>query len=391
MKSKKTIKNSIIFSLVIIFLSLTIYNISIVVNAEPEIESEVSYSDLLDEIDFTKLDEILSNSEFFSNVTFKELVETILNNEGVDKGKLLSKLLELITSKVTDLIPIFSLIVGIILVFSMLIELRSGLLNEEVQSLITSFLALIVVIILSSFVTSIIIETKEIMLSLKDQMFAVFPIMLTLIYATGGVTSVATLSPTLYFLSVIISDIVVKIVFPLAIFMLVLSFVETSSPNLRFSRLQDFTKSLIKNIFGVTLTVFTATIALSGLACNFRDKVLYKTAKYALNNSVPIVGRFIKDGLDLAILSSLAIKNAVGVVALIVFIGIIISPILKLYITSLMFKLISGITESFCDKKIGSLLVSSADSISIVASSLLIVSLMYFVSIMALLLIANFV
>ncbi len=67
-------------------------------------------------------------------------------------------------------------------------------------------------------------------------------------------------------------------------------------------------------------------------------------------------GKILGDGVDSVLGSTVILKNAVGVVGVIIIIGICILPIIELASFSIMYSIASGVIEPIADKKIVKLL-----------------------------------
>lgn len=67
-------------------------------------------------------------------------------------------------------------------------------------------------------------------------------------------------------------------------------------------------------------------------------------------------GKIIGDGVDSILGSAVILKNAVGIVGVLVLIGICIVPIIQLASFSIIYSISSGIVEPIADKKIVKLL-----------------------------------
>lgn len=51
-------------------------------------------------------------------------------------------------------------------------------------------------------------------------------------------------------------------------------------------------------MIGLSITIFTFFMSAQGLSSAVIDGVSFRAAKYAITNSIPIVGGFLKDGFD---------------------------------------------------------------------------------------------
>ena len=112
------------------------------------------------------------------------------------------------------------------------------------------------------------------------------------------------------------------------------------------------------------------------------DKVGYNAAKFALSSYVPILGGYLSDGFDLISASIVLVKNAFGYTAVIVLVGVVLFPVLKIVIFTLSLRLASAVVEPIGDDRVSTLLTSVADNTSLLLSALAGVGFMFFVLIM---------
>jgi stage III sporulation protein AE len=106
-----------------------------------------------------------------------------------------------------------------------------------------------------------------------------------------------------------------------------------------------------------------------------------KTAKYAVDNFIPIVGKCLSDAISTVAGYSILLKNAVGSLGLVVLILIIIFPIIKILIMAVMYKLVAALIEPVSDGRLVNCLSSAGDSIILIMSCLICVSIMFFIMI----------
>ena len=117
--------------------------------------------------------------------------------------------------------------------------------------------------------------------------------------------------------------------------------------------------------------------------------VTAKTAKAAVSNFIPVVGKILGDSVDSIIGCGNILKNAVGVIGIIIILGIVIIPMLKLGVLFVSFFILSGVCEVVADEKIVKLISQIADSYKILLAILISVSLMFIVGITLVLKITN--
>ena len=118
-------------------------------------------------------------------------------------------------------------------------------------------------------------------------------------------------------------------------------------------------------------------MAIQGITAGSVDGISFRTAKYAIKNSIPLLGSYLSDGLNLIIASSVLIKNAVGAGGLILMFATIIVPVLNLIVFMLSLKLVSAILEPITDARISNFISMLAKSISLLIVLILGCAFMY--------------
>ena len=91
------------------------------------------------------------------------------------------------------------------------------------------------------------------------------------------------------------------------------------------------------------------------------DGITAKTAKTVVSSAIPVVGKILGDAVDTVLGCGIVLKNAVGIVGVIIVIGICVIPIIKLSILFLSYKLLAMVSEPIADKNIVGLLEQIGD------------------------------
>lgn len=140
---------------------------------------------------------------------------------------------------------------------------------------------------------------------------------------------------------------------------------------------------------GIILTIFVCSLSVEGTLSSSVDGMTAKTAKAAVSNFIPVVGKILGDSVDSIIGCGNILKNAVGIIGSIIIVGIVILPILKLAILWISFYVLSGVCEVVADEKIVKLIGQISDSYKILMAILFSVSTMFIVGITLVLKITN--
>lgn len=127
--------------------------------------------------------------------------------------------------------------------------------------------------------------------------------------------------------------------------------------------------------------IFISMLTIRGFTAESLDIVTAKTAKFAVDNFVPIVGKAISEAIATVAGYSILLKNAVSSLGLIIVIAIVLVPIIKIFIMATMYRLTAAIIEPISDNRIVSAISSVGDSLILIMSCVIVVSVLFFVMI----------
>ncbi len=270
-------------------------------------------------------------------------------------------------------------IIVIAIMCSLIKNLQSAFSSEGISNIAFFACYSIVIIILSkSFLVSINIAT-DIIKELSNFMGAILPVLVMMIGSIGGFAQAATMDPIIIGATLIIPRIYTTIIIPLILTSFVLDFTNNISNEFKIGNLSKLIKQITIWIQGIILTLFIGLLTVRGITSSTIDAVTLKTAKFAIDNFIPIVGKAFSDAIASVAGYSLIIKNAVSSIGLIIIVIMMLYPIIKLLLISFVYKLTAAIIEPISDKRITSSLTSAGNSLILLMSCVLSVSLMFFV------------
>jgi stage III sporulation protein AE len=130
--------------------------------------------------------------------------------------------------------------------------------------------------------------------------------------ASGGNVSASVYKPAVAFLSSGIINVILTIVLPLIALMIIFNTLSNFSSSIKLEKFSELGASIIKWIIGLIVAVFGIFLSVQGITSATFDGISIKATKFAISNSIPLVGGFLKDGFDLVVAGSILIKNAIG-------------------------------------------------------------------------------
>lgn len=220
-------------------------------------------------------------------------------------------------------------------------------------------------------------------------MQALFPLLLTLLVAVGGTSSAAFFQPAVVAASGTMTTLVRNVSFSLAMAYLVLSVLDNLSENFSLSRFSGLIKTASGWTLGVSFTVFIGVMAVQGFGAAAIDGVSIRTAKYAIDNFVPIVGSMFADTVDTLVGCSLLVKNALGFTGILLLVGYLVVPLLHVLATVLVLRVIAAVLEPIADSRIVNCIGDASSALVMLATTQLCIAAMFFLLITQLLVVGN--
>ena len=338
----------------------------------------------LEMLDLEDFEEYLQSIEQGKELNLKERLLSFISGEALNYESFFQGIAELLFSKVKKILPAFACIAAIAILCGLLNTLQSNFLGESSARIVFFISYLGALIPLLSILASCIISAKGAVASMVTQMQLVFPIMLTLMAASGGTVSVAIYKPSVAFLSNALVSLIDLVVFPLTICVIVFSMASKFFGEIKTDKFVAFFKSINKWIIGVGVSVFGLFFTIQGLTAASYDGIVRRAAKYAIGTGVPIVGGFLSGGFDLTVAGSILIKNSLGTFSLFLLCAVVIEPLILFAATILMLRLTSAVTQPFGESKISGFLEETAENLNYFIAGILFTAFLYFVVILLL-------
>lgn len=203
--------------------------------------------------------------------------------------------------------------------------------------------------------------TKSAIARMADLMQTLFPLLLTLLAAVGGTAGAAVFQPTLVAACGTMTTVLRSVALPLATGAAVTAILNHLSPKMRIGRLSNLFRGCANWTLGVSFTVFISVTALQSLGAAAADGVTLRTAKYAVDNFVPVVGGMFADTMDTLVGASLLIKNALGVTGLMILTAGMLGPMLQSAAAVLLYRAGAALLEPVTDSRVSACMQDFSD------------------------------
>lgn len=320
--------------------------------------------------------EIEAPDSFFGSPA--EIIDAILNNElSLDGETIFENLLKLIGEAVKNVLPYLSSLLAVAILLSIVEKLKIISPSCESAAIIGGKIIFSVLLVNSSMLY---IESAKVSLQNISQFTqALLPIIVTFLMTLGASGTVTVLGPSQMLLSSVLINIGTNVIFPLIIVGFIAAAVNGILNDNKLRGIFDFIKSIVAWITGGIFTVFSAVIALQGVVSSVTDGISIKSIKYALSSSVPIIGSTISESFSTVLLSAFSIKSAAGIMGIIIILGIVLSPIINMWVYVMVLNCFGAVVEPFAGAFVTEQIRNVTDFLKLALIVLLGVSVLWFI------------
>lgn len=319
--------------------------------------------------------------EILRGLNPREFVENYMKTgDGGFSVKELSKALLIYTFK--EIVASFKLVGSIIIVAivcALLNNLQKAFSSESLSN-VAHFACYAVMIILISkgFYMGIDIARAAIR-EMSDFITALFPVLMMLLASVGGFAEATLMDPIIIAISSLGARFYSTVLIPIISMGFVLEFVNNICDDYKISNLTNLLKKSALWVQGIFLTGFIGTITIRSIAAKSIDAVTMKTAKFAVDSFIPVIGKTLSDAISTVAGYTVLLKNAISTIGLLVVLMIVLVPIIKIFVMAFVYKLTAAVLEPISDKKIVSVIDSAGGALITISSCVISVSIMFFI------------
>lgn len=348
-RKKYNLKKFIKFiSIAILFIVIIIFPKKVFAETEEEImdttQEKFNINDFINEAqNYT--------GDFLEDVDLNNILSQAIQGK-VDNKTIFQKILKLLGSEINTSLKTLISILVIIVIHGILKSITDNLENKNISQIIYFVQYILIVTLIMSNFTEIINLVKNTANDLVGFINLLMPLLLTLMIYTGSIATSSILEPVILFAINLIGNLIKDILIPVVFIIVIFSIISKISERIQIEKLSKFLRSSVVWVLGIILTIFVGVVSLEGTLSSSVDGITAKTAKTAVSTVIPVVGKILGDVVDSVLGCGIILKNAVGIVGVIIIIGICIMPIIKIATLCIMYSLASAIVQPVADGKI---------------------------------------
>ena len=336
---------------------------------------------LLEEIDLTDIEEFLGENEETKEVSFQELIRSLLSQEGQpDKKEVFSRIWQLAASELVESKGIFIQLLIMCAAFAVLHNFANVFENSQIHTtcFFMFYMALITLLMKSYLLIHQIITS--VMSSLTEFMQVLLPAFCMALIFSGAMSTAAVFYQIVAAVIFLVENILVYIVVPAVHIYVVMQMLNYMTGGDMISHLTK----LLRKIICWSLRIMVAAVAGINIIQNLIAPALdglKNTAVTKALNMIPGIGGSANAVTSMFLGSAAVIKNGIGAAALIILLILCLGPVIKVAVLMLLYKLTGALVQPISDKRVCGCISSVGDGAALLLQVLVTAMMMFMVTI----------
>lgn len=322
----------------------------------------------------------VQNGSVFENTSPGEIIQSILRGEPIfNFHDIIAAVTGYFLQEIHGSIILGVQLVVICIIIGLLKNLADSFSKDTVSNLAVIVCGCCVIVLCLKSFMDIYQVCSDAVDTMTVTMQALLPILVPLLITMGGLASGSVLNPFIVTAITIFNSILQRVIMPAIYISCVFLLVNSLSEKDYVKKLALLIRGGAVTIIGLMVTMFSALTFLQGIVTKTADGMLAKTAKYSVDNFVPIVGGFAADSLDMILSCATIIKNGVGIFGLIIILTLLTIPMIKILAVALVFKISAVIIEPIGNKTISDGINEVGNTVITLAIILFLVAMMFII------------
>jgi len=369
----------------VIFFILILSSVSCA-ETEEDLMKKSILQEQLDSLNIRELEYILediinTSSEYYKDVDVRNILFSLLEGKNIlDSKGFVNITFKSIVNELLNNLSLISQIVIIAVACSILSNLQSSFEKDNISQL-ASYVCYIVLsmMIINSFTLALELG-KGTVTKMVDFMQVILPILLTLLTAIGSPGTKLLFNPIVIGTINIIGTLIKNVIFPFIFFTFIMGIISRISNKVQFNKVSELMREIVAVILGASFTIFIAMISIYEIGSNI-DGIAVQTAKFAVDSFIPIIGSFLSDAVEVVVGGSAILKNGLGMMGLVALVLICLIPVIRILILIFVYKLVAALIQPITSDGILGYFDEISKSLVLILVGILSVAIMFFITI----------
>lgn len=215
------------------------------------------------------------------------------------------------------------------------------------------------------------------------------PVLLTLAVLTGSLFGSSFFSTLLVGAATLTATLMEFVIVPLIGLAALLGLVNEVTGKVQVSKLAGLLRSGATFAMGLLMTVVLGIISVQGIGSGVADGVALRTAKFATDALVPVVGGMLSDAVETVVSGAVLLKSAVGLTGLVVVAILALLPALKILAVTFTIKIAAALLQPLQAGRLADALEQVDKSLTMMFGAVAVTGLLFFLMISGLIAASN--
>lgn len=351
--------------------------------ADSDIEKEFKLQ--LSNSDFSSWEQIYYDSgcyELFDGMTLVQAIEKIaLSGIAPNGDNIIEGAVEKVKSGLRDSLGIILLIVVTALLGSLAATAINGRKNggtaEIIELICNESVALTLVYVLAKNAAT----ARNAVQSLCSINELVTPVMSVLLTAAGSAEAGSIMSPAMLFLGTGVIEVICNVIIPIVISGGIVAIADGITARTKLTGLYRLSKDAAKWILGLIFTVYIGVLSVSGVSMGTINGFSLRTARFALDKLIPVVGGMISGTVETALGCTMVIKNSAGIASILIVLYSVTKPIIEIVAAVFTLRIAAACCEPVANDRIPRMLLAVADVMTYLFAAIVGTAVMFIISV----------
>lgn len=325
-----------------------------------------------------------SGEDTLSNFSFSQMVEKIIYGDFTFSPKeILIQGLKKMTQELFDQLYFIQRLILIAVLSAVLKNLNGSFQGKSVSELSFYVCYLVLLVLIMNAFQIGVQMVSDVCGSMVTFIEAILPVFTALMFTSGSYVQLAFLGPVVIGAAGLLSALVQNVALPAIIMATALHLVNYISERNVLHQMSELLKGTIGwGLKGISIA-FMAMVSLQRMGVPVLNKMIGRTARVAVG-AVPVVGDVMAGAVELGAALAGAVNSGVGVAAILFLIGLCITPLIKLIVMILIYKMTAAVLEPVCERRLVKCISAAGDFSVLLLSALFTVEVMFIFTVIVL-------
>ena len=337
--------------------------------------------DWLDELNTETLLQTLEQQtqKEFPSFSIQNLFYQLINGDGLpDFFQLTAEILKLVFADAAGHFHLIGQLVLLAVIAAVLRQMEGSFSRGNIQNLSAMMVQAVAILLILESGQQVLEYATEAVERMTSCMMAMLPVQMLLMTLMGNIRTAGLLQPSMLFIVQAAAFFFRAVLLPFVTMEFLLKLVNSFSDTYRLMGLASFLRKLILTSIGFFTMLFLAMLSLQGIGGKVMDHLALRTVKYITGNAVPVVGGMLSGLVDTFLSGGLVIKNALGIVGLLVILLLTVFPALKILVLYFLYSFVAALLQPLGDSRMLSLLEQTAGSFMLVFAIVALTGVLFF-------------